>query len=203
MATYCYPQTTGQGGGAGRSGLFSASSNRPSRSCKFFVHDTFKDSRVSSFAQERFSRLSGDERPGNNFHKVVGDRSHRCDVAHLLPAAVVLPVLAPRSRSETSNRCVRSVIHGGAIVDATLIAGSPSTKNAAGRRDPEMRSSKKGKGANTGKHARDGARWPVFERTASLRLRSAFKELVRWSLLSYAIQHHCVPEQHHSSYNCD
>ena len=33
---------------------------------------------------------------------------------------------------------------GGTIVDATLIAASPSTKNATGQRDPEMRSSKKG-----------------------------------------------------------
>ena len=33
---------------------------------------------------------------------------------------------------------------GGTIVDATLIAASPSTKNEAQKRDPEMRSSKKG-----------------------------------------------------------
>ena len=33
---------------------------------------------------------------------------------------------------------------GGTIVDATLIAASPSTKNEAGKRDPEMTSSKKG-----------------------------------------------------------
>ena len=40
---------------------------------------------------------------------------------------------------------VRGVLlRGGTIVDATLIAASPSTKNAAGRRDPEMHSSKKG-----------------------------------------------------------
>src|SRR5712675_225611 len=36
------------------------------------------------------------------------------------------------------------LLRGGTIVDATLIAASPSTKNEAGRRDPEMRSSKKG-----------------------------------------------------------
>jgi IS5 family transposase len=33
---------------------------------------------------------------------------------------------------------------GGTIVDATLIAASPSTKNREGQRDPEMRFSKKG-----------------------------------------------------------
>ena len=37
-----------------------------------------------------------------------------------------------------------ALLRGGIIVDATLIAASPSTKNAAGQRDPEMRSSKKG-----------------------------------------------------------
>jgi IS5 family transposase len=36
------------------------------------------------------------------------------------------------------------LLRGGTIVDATLIAASPSTKNAAGKRDPEMTSSKKG-----------------------------------------------------------
>jgi len=36
------------------------------------------------------------------------------------------------------------LLRGGTIVDATLIAASPSTKNAAGNRDPEMTSSKKG-----------------------------------------------------------
>jgi transposase, IS5 family len=37
-----------------------------------------------------------------------------------------------------------ALLRGGTIVDATLIAASPSTKNAAGQRDPQMRSSKKG-----------------------------------------------------------
>src|SRR6266576_3898540 len=37
-----------------------------------------------------------------------------------------------------------ALLRGGTIVDATLFAASPPTKNAAGQRDPEMRSSKKG-----------------------------------------------------------
>lgn len=36
------------------------------------------------------------------------------------------------------------LLRGGTIVDATLIAASPSTKNEEGKRDPEMRQSKKG-----------------------------------------------------------
>ena len=35
-------------------------------------------------------------------------------------------------------------LSGGTIIDATLIAAPPSTKNAAGERDPEMHQSKKG-----------------------------------------------------------
>src|SRR5437764_14675031 len=37
-----------------------------------------------------------------------------------------------------------TLLRGGTIVDATLIAASPSAKNAAGQRDPEMRSARKG-----------------------------------------------------------
>jgi len=37
-----------------------------------------------------------------------------------------------------------SLLRGGTIVDATLIAASPSTKNKSRQRDPEMRQSKKG-----------------------------------------------------------
>jgi len=37
-----------------------------------------------------------------------------------------------------------ALLRGGTIVDATLIAASPSTKNKEQKRDPEMRSSKKG-----------------------------------------------------------
>ena len=37
-----------------------------------------------------------------------------------------------------------ALLRGGTIIDATLIAASPSTKNKAHKRDPEMRSSKKG-----------------------------------------------------------
>jgi IS5 family transposase len=58
------------------------------------------------------------------------------------------------------------LLRGGTIVDATLIAASPSTKNKEGRRDPEMSQSKKGNqwyfgmeahvgvDAESGRHAR-------------------------------------------------
>jgi IS5 family transposase len=37
-----------------------------------------------------------------------------------------------------------ALLRGGTIIDAKLITASPSTKNKARKRDPEMRSSKKG-----------------------------------------------------------
>ncbi len=37
-----------------------------------------------------------------------------------------------------------ALLRGGTIIDATLIAASPSTKNKENMRDPEMRQSKKG-----------------------------------------------------------
>jgi len=49
------------------------------------------------------------------------------------------------------------LLRGGTIVDATLIAASPSTKNKEGRRDPEMSQSKKGNQWYFGMKAHVGA----------------------------------------------
>jgi transposase, IS5 family len=49
------------------------------------------------------------------------------------------------------------LLRGGTIVDATLIAASPSTKNKARQRDPEMTSSKKGNQWYFGMKAHIGA----------------------------------------------
>jgi IS5 family transposase len=48
---------------------------------------------------------------------------------------------------ETVNEVLEEegkIMHGGTILDATIIAASSSTKNSAKSRDPEMRQSKKG-----------------------------------------------------------
>jgi len=50
-----------------------------------------------------------------------------------------------------------ALLRGGTIVDATLIAAAPSTKNREKRRDPEMRQSKKGNQWYFGMKARIGA----------------------------------------------
>lgn len=50
-----------------------------------------------------------------------------------------------------------ALLRGGTIVDATLIAASPSTKNKENKRDPEMRQSKKGNQWYFGMKAHIGA----------------------------------------------
>jgi len=50
-----------------------------------------------------------------------------------------------------------ALLRGGTIVDATLIAASPSTKNKEGKRDPEMHQSKKGNNWYFGMKAHIGA----------------------------------------------
>ena len=50
-----------------------------------------------------------------------------------------------------------ALLRGGTIVDATLIAASPSTKNKQGQRDPKMRQSKKGNNWYFGMKAHIGA----------------------------------------------
>ena len=49
------------------------------------------------------------------------------------------------------------IMHGGSVVDATLIAAPTSTKNKLGQRDPEMHSTKKGKQWYFGMKAHIGA----------------------------------------------
>ncbi len=48
------------------------------------------------------------------------------------------------------------LLREGTIVDATLIAAPPSTKNLSGKRDPEMHQSKKGKQWHFGMKAHIG-----------------------------------------------
>jgi IS5 family transposase len=49
------------------------------------------------------------------------------------------------------------IMRGGTIVDATLIAAAPSTKNAEGKRDPEMHQTKKGNEWHFGMKTHAGA----------------------------------------------
>ena len=78
-----------------------------------------------------------------------------------------------------------ALLRGGTIVDATLIAASPSTKNAAGQRDPEMRSSKKGNQwyfgmkAHIGVDARSGLVHTVGVTSGSVHDATVMERLIR------------------------
>ena len=78
-----------------------------------------------------------------------------------------------------------ALLRGGTIVDATLIAASPSTKNAAGKRDPEMRSSKKGNQwhfgmkAHIGVDARSGLVHTVGVTSGSVHDATVMERLIR------------------------
>jgi transposase, IS5 family len=72
----------------------------------------------------------------------IPDETTILNFRHLLEAHALTKVVFEAVAEHLEAR--GALLRGGTIVDATLIAASPSTKNAAGQRDPEMRSSKKG-----------------------------------------------------------
>jgi transposase, IS5 family len=72
----------------------------------------------------------------------IPDETTILNFRHLLEIHALTKAVFEAVAEDLETRGV--LVRGGTIVDATLIAASPSTKNAAGQRDPEMRSSKKG-----------------------------------------------------------
>jgi transposase, IS5 family len=72
----------------------------------------------------------------------IPDETTILNFRHLLETHALTKAVFEAVADDLETRGV--LLRGGTIVDATLIAASPSTKNAAGQRDPEMRSSKKG-----------------------------------------------------------
>ena len=84
-----------------------------------------------------------------------------------------------------------ALLRGGTIVDATLIAASPSTKNGAQKRDPEMRSSKKGNQwyfgmkAHIGVDAKSGLVHTVGVTTGSVHDAKVMDHLIREDVLRH------------------
>jgi IS5 family transposase len=72
----------------------------------------------------------------------IPDETTILNFRHLLEAHALTKAVFEAVAKHLEARC--ALLRGGTIVDATLIAASPSTRNAAGQRDPEMHSSKKG-----------------------------------------------------------
>jgi IS5 family transposase len=73
---------------------------------------------------------------------------------HLLERQRLTEAIFAAVRSLLEER--RLLLKSGTIVDATIIAAPPSTKNAAGARDPEMHQTKKGKDWHFGMKAHVG-----------------------------------------------
>jgi IS5 family transposase len=72
----------------------------------------------------------------------IPDETTILNFRHLLEAHALTKAVFAAVAAHLEAR--GALLRGGTIVDATLIAASPSTKNKEGKRDPEMRSSKKG-----------------------------------------------------------
>jgi len=85
---------------------------------------------------------------------VIPDESTILRFRHLLERQRLTEAIFANVRSLLEER--RLLLKSGTIVDATIIAAPPSTKNAAGARDPEMHQTKKGKDWHFGMKAHVG-----------------------------------------------
>jgi IS5 family transposase len=72
----------------------------------------------------------------------IPDETTILNFRHLLEANDLTKAIFEAVRAHLEYK--GALLRGGTIMDATLIAASPSTKNKDGRRDPEMSQSKKG-----------------------------------------------------------
>jgi IS5 family transposase len=85
---------------------------------------------------------------------VVPDESTILRFRHLLEEHKLTAAIFAEVRSLLEEK--RLLLKSGTIVDATIIAAPPSTKNAEGKRDPEMHQTKKGKDWHFGMKAHVG-----------------------------------------------
>ena len=90
----------------------------------------------SLYDVESMRRFAGGDLNG------VPDETTICKFRHLLEAHGLTEALFEQTRRYLSDRGL--MLREGSIVDATIIHAPSSTKNRAGKRDPEMASTKKG-----------------------------------------------------------
>lgn len=95
------------------------------------VEDALNDSR----AMEAFAKIDLGREP-------VPDETTICKFRHLLERNSLGPVLLEEVNAYLAENGLK--IGRGTIVDATIIAAPSSTKNASGKRDPEMHQTMKG-----------------------------------------------------------
>jgi IS5 family transposase len=99
---------------------------------------------------ESMRRFAGIELLGHD----IPDESTILRFRHLLEEQHLTERIFAEIRSLLEEK--RLQLKSGTIVDATIIAAPPSTKNAEGARDPEMRQTKKGKEWHFGMKAHIG-----------------------------------------------
>ena len=75
-------------------------------------------------------------------HDAIPDETTILNFRHLLEKHKLTEALFDAVKTYLEERAL--LLRGGTIMDATLIAASPSTKNEARKRDPDMSQSKKG-----------------------------------------------------------
>jgi len=75
-------------------------------------------------------------------HDAIPDETTILKFRHLLEKHKLTEALFDAVKAYLDERAL--LLRGGTIMDATLIKASPSTKNEAGKRDPDMSQSKKG-----------------------------------------------------------
>jgi len=75
-------------------------------------------------------------------HDAIADETTILNFRHLLEAHNLAEALFDAVSSYLQDRSL--LMRGGTIMDATLIAAAPSTKNKARKRDPQMSQTKKG-----------------------------------------------------------
>ena len=99
---------------------------------------------------ESMRRFAGIELHGHD----IPDESTLLPFRHLLEQYQLTERIFAEIRSLLEEK--RLLLKSGTIVDATIIAAPPSTKNERGARDPEMRQTKKGKDWHFGMKAHIG-----------------------------------------------
>jgi IS5 family transposase len=99
---------------------------------------------------ESMRRFAGIELMGHD----IPDESTILRFRHLLEEQHLTEQIFAEIRCLLEEK--RLLLKSGTIVDATIIAAPPSTKNAQGARDPEMRQTKKGKDWHFGMKAHVG-----------------------------------------------
>ena len=94
-----------------------------------------EDSIYDSFAMRQFMHI-------NFFTEQVPDATTLLKFRHLLEKEKIGEKLFEDVKDQLDHAGL--IMHGGTVVDATLISAPSSTKNEDGKRDPEMHQTKKG-----------------------------------------------------------